>query len=325
VIRAIGVRKVFRPRTGRLLWVRHGEPKVAVERLDLEVEPGRITGLLGLNGAGKTTTIKMLATLLHPDGGSISVDGLDVVRDAARVRPLVNVIAGGERSLYLRLTGRENLWYFGQLYGVTGARLKERIAELLALVELEGAADARVETYSKGMRQRLQIARGLVNRPRYLFLDEPTLGLDVPIARQLRRVTLQLAREQGCGIVLTSHYMSEVEELCDSITVIDHGRVVREGTASELKAGLVTEHVTRLIVSGEDAGGLAEAMREGLPAGCVVTSAPDARGTSLTVRSERELTGEAVARALQCGRHVLRAESVEPSLDDLMLQLGRAP
>jgi len=321
VIRAEGLCKSFRARTGRLLWVRHGAPKVAVDGLDLDVPEGAVTGLLGLNGAGKSTTIKMLATLLEPDSGRASVDGLDVVRDAARVRPLVNMIAGGERSLYLRLTARENLWYFGQLYGLSGGALDDRIDELLELVDLRAAAGDRVETYSKGMRQRLQIARGLVNRPRYLFLDEPTLGLDVPVARRLRAVTRQLAREQGCGIVLTSHDMAEVEELCDHISVIDRGRIVREGTAAQLKAGLVVERLTRILVTGNPEG-LIDALRSSLPPGVRIETAPDERGTLISLAAPDDVTGAAVAVVAARGAHVLRAESVEPSLADLMLQLG---
>ena len=322
MIRARGLRKAFEARNGRLFWVRRQEPKVAVDGIDLDVEPGSITGLLGLNGAGKTTTIKMLATLLHPDAGEITIDGLDVVRDAARVRPLVNLISGGERSLYMRLTARENLWYFGRLYGLGGAELERRIADLLDLVGLPASLDARVETFSKGMRQRLQIARGLVNRPRWLFLDEPTLGLDVPVARHLRRVTRDLATVHGCGILLTSHYMSEVEELCDRLVVIDRGRIVASGSAARLKAEAAGARATRLLVRGAPGSARLAAFLSRLGDPSHVATEASEQGTVVTVHAEPP---EVVAAAVGAGLEVLRAEAIEPSLDDVMVALGGSP
>ncbi|MCK9905902.1 ABC transporter ATP-binding protein, partial [Frankia sp. Cpl3] len=168
-----------------------------------QMAPGKIVGLLGINGAGKTTTIKMCTTLLEPTSGSITVDGLDVVKQDRQIKAIVNMIAGGERMLYWRLTGRENLVYFGSLYGLSGSSLHARISQLLKQVGLEEAADTPVERYSKGMKQRLQIARGLINDPKYIFLDEPTLGLDAPIARHLRQYVKELAQQQGKSILLT--------------------------------------------------------------------------------------------------------------------------
>ena len=322
MITARGLRKAFRTRTGQLFWTRQGPPMVAVDGLSLDVEPGEIVGLLGLNGAGKTTTIKMLTTLLEPDAGHATVDGHDVVAHAARVRPLVNMIAGGERSLYTRLTGRENLWYFAQLYEVPRRETAERIDDLLELVGLTEAAAARVETYSKGMRQRLQIARGLVNRPRYLFLDEPTLGLDVPVARHLRAVTRKLAKEQGCGIVLTSHYMAEVEELCDRIVVLHRGRVVREGTTAEIRAAAHAERVTLVVIEGETDDALLRELRATLGPTARVEAEPSDGGTTLRIHAREALTAQAVAALAGRGRRVLRAESVEPSLEDALVALA---
>lgn len=206
----------------------------AVKNLDLTIEPGKIVGLLGLNGAGKTTTIKMLSTLLEPDEGSCSIDGLDLIKDAFKIKHMVNMIAGGERMVYWRLTARENLEYFGKLYGIPNKELKIRIDNLIEFVGLSERANEAVEKYSKGMKQRLQIARGLINDPKYLFMDEPTLGLDAPIARDLRKFTKNLASEQGKGILLTSHYINEIEELCDYVYIINQGSKVMEGTPKEI-------------------------------------------------------------------------------------------
>ncbi len=155
----------------------------AVVDLELEIEQGELFGLLGPNGAGKTTTVKMLCTLLTPTRGNASIRGLDIVKDANKVRKIVNMVAGGERMLYYRLTGRENLRYFADLYDVPSSFVRKRVQQVLDLVGLADRADDEVEKYSKGMKQRLQIARGMINDPQVLFLDEPTLGLDVDIQR----------------------------------------------------------------------------------------------------------------------------------------------
>ena len=167
-----------------------GQKKVvhAVKDLSLEIPQGKITGVLGINGAGKTTTIRMLASVIAPTSGSLTMNGVDAVKNHLWVKERINVISGGERNLYWRLTAKENLRYFGSLYGLSGASLNEKIADLLETVGLEEAADIPVERYSKGMKQRLQIARGLINDPEYLFMDEPTLGLDIVIAKEIRRL-----------------------------------------------------------------------------------------------------------------------------------------
>lgn len=206
----------------------------AVKGLNLIIEPGKIVGLLGLNGAGKTTTIKMLSTLLEPDEGSCSIDGLDLMQDAFKIKHIVNMISGGERMVYWRLTARENLEYFGKLYNLSNHDLKRRIDSLIEFVGLSERANETVEKYSKGMKQRLQIARGLINDPKYLFMDEPTLGLDAPIARDLRKFTKSLAKNEGKGILLTSHYIAEIEELCDYVYIINKGQMVIEGSPKEI-------------------------------------------------------------------------------------------
>jgi len=214
-----------------------GQKKVvhAVKDLSLEIPQGKITGVLGINGAGKTTTIRMLVSVIAPTSGSLTMNGVDAVKNHLWVKERINVISGGERNLYWRLTAKENLRYFGSLYGLSGASLNEKIADLLETVGLEEAADIPVERYSKGMKQRLQIARGLINDPEYLFMDEPTLGLDIVIAKEIRRLVQELAKEKKKGILLTTHYIREAEELCDYIYVLDKGEIIAQGTREELK------------------------------------------------------------------------------------------
>ena len=207
----------------------------AVRDISLEIPKGKITGVLGINGAGKTTTIRMLASLITPTSGSLTMDGVDAVKNHLWVKERINMISGGERNLYWRLTAQENLRYFGSLYGIGKKELEERIGELLKTVGLEEAKDIPVERYSKGMKQRLQIARGLINEPEYLFLDEPTLGLDILIAKEIRELIHSLAKERGKGILLATHYISEAEELCDYIYVLDQGQIIARGTKEELK------------------------------------------------------------------------------------------
>lgn len=224
----------------------------AVKALTLTIEPGEVVGLLGLNGAGKTTTIRMLSTLLDPTSGSIEVNGLSMDGNRRTIQQMVNMIPGGERMLYWRLTGRENLEYFGRLYGLSSPVIRLEVNRLLNEVGLAEAADLPVEQYSKGMKQRLQIARGLINDPAYLFLDEPTLGLDAPIARQLRSTVRNLATERGKGILLTSHYLQEVEELCDRVYVLSRGEMLLCDKPEAIVRQIAGSQTAHLDVSGWD-------------------------------------------------------------------------
>lgn len=221
----------------------------AISDMSLRIEKGQIVGLLGINGAGKSTTIKMLAGILEPTSGSITINGINVVKDSKKVKNHVNIISGGERNLYWRLTARENLEYFGALYGIKKQELNNRIDYLLDLVGLKDAENAPVERYSKGMKQRLQIARGLINNPDYIFLDEPTLGLDISIAKDLRLYIKKLCKEENKGILLTTHYINEAEELCDYIYIVEHGKIINEGTFTSLKEQLKTKIETTMKVT----------------------------------------------------------------------------
>lgn len=235
MIRAEHLQKNFTVKTGKKI-MRERQTIAAVKDISLQIEKGKIIGLLGINGAGKTTTIKMLTTLLAPTSGSYFMDDIDALRYPMEVKRRINMIAGGERMIYSRLTSYENLWYYGQIYNVPNTVLKKRIEELLCLVGLEGKQNIPVETFSKGMKQRLQIARGLINDPEYLFLDEPTIGLDAVVSKELRSHIRHLAKEKNKGLLLTSHYMKEIEELCDYIYILNDGRLIKQGTAKELAA-----------------------------------------------------------------------------------------
>ena len=239
--------RVYKTTTGFVR--RHKKEISAVVDLSFEVAQGELFGMLGPNGAGKTTTIKMLTTLLRPTSGKVSVGGFDVARDAAKIRPLIGFAFGGERGLYYRLNGRDNLRYFAELYRLQPREINTRVEELLELVRLRERADERVEGYSRGMKQRLHLARTLLHDPNILFLDEPTIGLDPVGARELRETIRQL-HERGKTILLTTHYMFEADALCDRIVVIGKGRLLASGTPRELKSLVRDQSVVELEVFG---------------------------------------------------------------------------
>ena len=234
----------------------------AVKDLSFHVKKGEIFGLLGPNGAGKTTTIKMLTTMLIPTSGTINVLGLNVEEQYKELRSRINFILGGERNLYWRLSAYDNLAYFADLYKIPREVQKEKIPALLKLVELEEASDRLVETFSKGMKQRLQIARGLLNDPEILFLDEPSIGLDPVSARKLRQIIKQL-NAQGTTILLTTHYMYEADELCDRIAFINKGEIVMIDTPSNIKAKLGSgATVQSTFITKEEAKVIAQQLQE---------------------------------------------------------------
>ncbi|MBR2402071.1 MAG: ABC transporter ATP-binding protein [Lachnospiraceae bacterium] len=216
------------------------ESLVAVNEISFEVKEGEIFGLLGENGAGKTTTIKMLITLLAPTSGVCKVLGLNTFGQEKEIRKKINFIFGGEMGVYRRLSARDNLKYFANLYLIEKPVAEERIEKLLKLVGLEESADQLTETYSKGMIQRLQIARGLINEPDIIFMDEPTVGLDPLGARMLRDIIREL-KEQGKTILLTTHYMYEAEELCDRVALMKKGKIIALDTPEGLKQSVRKE------------------------------------------------------------------------------------
>lgn len=217
----------------------------ALKGISFDIHKGEIFGLLGPNGAGKTTTIKILTTLLAPTSGEAKVLGFDAFGQEQKIRHRINFIFGGERSLYWRLSGEENLKYFADLYKIPRAKQPELLNRLFALVELTEVRDRKVESYSKGMKQRLQIARALLNDPEIIFLDEPSIGLDPIGARALKAIVRQIA-DQGTTVLLTTHYMPEAEELCDRIAIINHGELIALDTVEGLKGRINQEMRDRI-------------------------------------------------------------------------------
>jgi ABC-2 type transport system ATP-binding protein len=316
VIEVSSLRRTYRTRISP--WRRAAREVEAVRGVDFAVERGELFGLLGPNGAGKTTTIKMLITLLLPTSGSARVLGHDVVEDPRAVRSRVGYVFGGDRGLYERLSGLDNLRYFAELYGVPAREQKARIGELLELAGLAGREKERVEGYSRGMRQRLHIARGLLHKPEVLFLDEPSIGIDPVGARELRTTVADL-RNAGTTVLLTTHYMFEADELCDRIAVIADGRIVAEGTPADLKSRVGEGSVVEVEVFGS-AGSVLPALRA-LPG--VRSAVVEERGHSevIVVRAEpgAEVT-QPVLGALD-GVSLGRVATRQPTLEDAYVEL----
>ena len=290
----------------------------AVRAVSFTIEQGELFGLLGPNGAGKTTTIKMLITLLIPTAGSARVLGLDVVKDAREVRKRIGYVFGGERGVYERLSGYDNLRYFAELYGVPPKLQKPRIEELLELVGLKGREHERAEGYSRGMKQRLHVARGLLHDPEVLFLDEPTIGLDPVGARELRSTIASLTAA-GKTILLTTHYMFEADALCDRIAVISKGKIVAEGTPADLKRGVGQGSVLEVEVYGVDEETIERVRRLGGVLAVSVEEREQAQVLVVQTRTEVELTS-AILGNLNGGQ-VGRISQREPTLEDAYVAL----
>ncbi|MDH4221910.1 MAG: ABC transporter ATP-binding protein [candidate division Zixibacteria bacterium] len=223
---------------------------MALDNVNVTINSGELFGVLGPNGAGKTTLIKILATLLLPTSGSALVDDIDVVKYPEKVRKKINMVSGGEHSGYGILTVKENLWMFSQLYGISNKIAKQRIDELLKLLGMEDYAKLKISKLSTGMRQKMNIIRGFVCDPQILFLDEPTLGLDVQISREVRRYIKTWVRENDeKTVLLTTHYMAEADELCDRVAIIDNGKVLACDSPANLKKSLKQDAVYHIEVN----------------------------------------------------------------------------
>ena len=298
--------------------LRKSYPKdvVALDGLSLSVEAGTIFALLGPNGAGKSTTVKILTTLSRPDGGTASVAGNDVLAHPDRVRHAIGVV-GQKAGATPEATARENLVMQGEIYGVTGTRLRQRIAELLAHFDLADAADRPTRTYSGGMLRRLDIAIGLVNRPQVLFLDEPTTGLDPEARTELWQEIERLAGDEEMTILLTTHYLDEADRLAARLAIVEHGRIVAEGTPDGLKSELRGDAIQiELAETGPDER-IDVALRS-------VAGISDVRvdGRSVRARAEHGATAvPAVLNALESGGlSVGSVTMARPSLDDVYLR-----
>jgi ABC-2 type transport system ATP-binding protein len=315
-IEAENLRRTYKQTSG---FVRRRTKTIeAVRGIDFEVAEGELFGLLGPNGAGKTTTIKMLVTLLIPTAGTARVLGYDVVDDAREVRRRIGYVFGGERGAYDRLSGLDNLRYFAELYGVPARVQKKRIPELLELVGLKGRERERVEGYSRGMKQRLHIARGLLHDPPVIVLDEPTIGLDPVGARELRHTIADLARA-GKTVLLTTHYMYEADALCDRIAVIATGEIVATGTPGGLKSGVADRTVVEIEAYGVPQDAIERVRRS--PGVTSVSVEEREHAQVLLVQSPKGL--ELTQQLLTCldGVRVGRVAAREPTLEDAYVSL----
>jgi ABC-2 type transport system ATP-binding protein len=319
---AIEVSELCRTYSSRKGVLRRRRTEVhALRGISFAVERGELFGLLGPNGAGKTTTIKILTTMLLPSSGTARVLGYDPAHQAGEVRRRIGHVFGGDRGLYDRLSALDNLRYFADLYRVPVREKRRRIAEMLELVGLQGRERERVETYSRGMRQRLHIARGLLHDPEILFLDEPTIGLDPVGAREVRE-TIAGLREQGKTILLTTHYMYEADELCQRIAVIAGGAFVAEGTPAELKARVVDRTVIEIETFGLP-GELLDRLRA-VPG--VASVATETREQAELVLVQAQIGAELVQALLReldgttVGKVIVR----EPTLEDAYVDLVQA-
>jgi len=294
----------------------------ALDGIDLEIRPGELFGLLGPNGAGKTTLIKILCTLLLPTSGRALVSGIDVATEPHRVRERINMVSGGEHSGYGILTVREHLWLFSQLYGVPTRTARRRTDELLEALGLLAEADQKIAMLSTGMRQKMNLIRGFVCDPLILFLDEPTLGLDVQVAREVRTVIRSwLAASPEKTVLLTTHYMAEAEILCDRVAIISRGRVLACDTPENLKQRLDHEVVYRvetdlILEPGDPFRDVAGVRRFG------AEHKAGAGTTRFMVIMDRgsEVTG-VVERLERMGKQVRAVNRAEPSLEDVFLHI----
>jgi ABC-2 type transport system ATP-binding protein len=290
----------------------------AVNDVSFDIRSGELFGLLGPNGAGKTTTVKMLTTLLIPTAGTAHVGGFDVVHQANEVRRRIGFIFGGERGLYWRLSGNDNLRYFASLYHVEPEISRKRIPFLLELVGLKGRGDENVGAYSRGMKQRLHVARTLLHDPQILFLDEPTIGLDPVGAREFRQVILNLQSEKKT-ILLTTHYMFEADSLCERIAVINDGRLIALDTPGGLK-----QHVSDLSVVEVETFGAPEAVLDYLRGLAFVDSLSvedhDQR-QMLLVQTRRGAEAVPDIMAALDGQRMGRVVVREPTLEDAYVRL----
>ena len=301
--------------TRRYAKTRRTPEVIALDQVTVQVKQGEVHGLLGPNGAGKTTLVKIISTVLLPTSGSVRVLGHDVAHEARAIRELVGVVFGGERGLYTRVSARRNLHFWGALYGLRGAELASRSSALLERVGLADHAGVPVETFSRGMKQRLHLARGLIHEPKVMFLDEPTSGMDPVAALEFRGLIRELQAE-GRSILLATHDMAEAQSLCGSVTLIDHGKVIlSDQTATAARVLGVRECVDFELSDDE---GLIAALR----------------GQQFVASVEQRAAGDGQWRVVPCEsagirqvfgwlleRDVLSARRAEPSLEEVYLRL----
>lgn len=302
-----------------------GKKKDVVKALDgvsISIREGEIFGLLGPNGAGKTTIIKILTTLLLPTSGEAYVGGFSVVKEANKVRNIINLVSGGETPGYGILTVSENLWFFSQLYGLPSSVAKEKIKRLTVDLDFKKYATTRMAKLSTGFKQRMSLARGLLNDPKILFLDEPTLGLDVLTAKRLRTYVIDWAKREKKGtILLTTHYMAEADEMCDRVAIINNGKILACDSPTALKENLKATPIAKIDVSSIQADfSFIQKMRGVV--GCSETRSIQTGVTSLKVMAQNEkVFSDIMSKLNEEKLKVLSINETEPTLEDVYIRL----
>jgi len=290
----------------------------AVDDISLSVKKGEIFGLLGPNGAGKSTIIRMLCTLSRPTDGSATVAGYDIVKHDDEVREHIGLVSE-KMIMYDQLTARENLKLFGKLYNIPNDALNKRIDELLGFVRMEKWADHRIDTFSTGMKQRINVIRALVNQPEILFLDEPTLGLDPQSTAEIRELIRRINAENGTTIILTTHIMVEADILCKRIGIIDHGKIVALDTPANLKKLVSGTETSAFEI---EISNLEPRMISSLQSISSVKSLVQEDPTHLTVRANGNDSFDSIVDNLRKdGAKILMVKNLEPSLEDVFLHL----
>ena len=291
---------------------------VAVDNITFDIKKGEVFGLLGPNGAGKSTTIRMLSTLTRPTKGTATIGGFDVVKQDTEVRKLVGIVSE-KMIMYNRLTARENLWFFGNLFGMPKEELNKRIEELLKLVQLSKWEKAQVGTFSTGMKQKMNIIRALLNMPQVLFLDEPTLGLDPQSTVEIREFIRKLNQEHNTTILITTHMMSEADILCDRIGIIDHGKIVALDTPSNLKNSISGANTTILTLEISNlTPDLLAAVRA---LKCVETLAQE-NSSHLKVHAHGNGAFDSIIDAIRAkSGNIVSMQNIQPTLEDVFLHI----
>ena len=290
----------------------------AVDHISFDVKRGEVFGLLGPNGAGKTTIIRMLATLTRPTEGTATIGDYDIVKDDNEVRKLIGLVSE-KMIMYDRLTAKENLWFFGRLYGIPKEVLNERIDELLTLVQLGNWKSSQVGTFSTGMRQRMNVIRALLNMPEVLLLDEPTLGLDPQSSVEVREFIRKINRENKTTIIITTHMMVEADMLCDRIGIIDHGKIVALDTSTNLKK-LVSGADTTML--GLEISNLTTNMIASIQSLKCVNSVSQDNSTHIKVHANGDEAFDIIIDAIRAQKGKINSvQNLQPTLEDVFLHI----
>jgi ABC-2 type transport system ATP-binding protein len=291
---------------------------IAVDDITFDIKKGEIFGLLGPNGAGKSTTIRMLSTLTRPTRGTATIGGFDIVKHDTEVRKLIGIVSE-KMIMYNRLTAKENLWFFGNLFGMPKAELNNRIDELLELVQLSKWKKAQVGTFSTGMKQKMNIIRALLNMPQVLFLDEPTLGLDPQSTVEIREFIRKLNREHNTTILITTHMMGEADLLCDRIGIIDHGKIVALDTSTNLKNAIAGANTT--ILTLEITNLTPDLLTTVRALECVETVSQE-NSSHLKIHAHGNGAFDSIIDTIRANKgNIASIQNIQPTLEDVFLHI----